>query len=79
MKKRLAVFIDGEIIRVARERAAEEGRSLDRLIRDALVWYLANKGPFQKGREHADQLFCGRPMRLGRRQFREIINADAFE
>jgi hypothetical protein len=43
MKKRLSAFIEEEVFRHAKKRAAQEGRSLCALIQDALVSYLSKK------------------------------------
>ena len=42
MKRRVKVLIDAEILRLAKKRAAEEGRPLGELIQEALANYLAN-------------------------------------
>jgi len=48
-KKRVSILIEEEVIRHAKKRAAQEGRSLSDLTQDALVSYLSEKVP---------ELFC---------------------
>jgi hypothetical protein len=79
MKKRLFIFIEEEIIRHAKQRAAQDGRPLGDLIQDALVSYLSNKDQIQRTREDAYQLFCDRPMRLSNKQLKDILEVDGNE
>ncbi len=79
MKKRVAVFIEEEVIGQAKRRAAEEGRPLSDLIRDALVSFLSSKVPDSRRREKAYQLFCEQPMRLSRKQFKEVLKEETFK
>ena len=79
MKKKVGTLIDEEVIRHAKRRAAEESRPLSDVIQDALVSYLSDKVPDHKKRENAYQLFCGQPMRISRKQFKEILDEDAWD
>ena len=79
MKKKVGTLIDEEVIRHAKRRAAEESRPLSDVIQDALVSYLSNKVPDPKKRENAYQLFCGQPMRISRKQFKEILEEDTWD
>ena len=79
MKKKVGTLLDEEVIRHAKRRAAEEGRPLSDVIQDALVSYLSDKVPDPKKRENAYQLFCGQPMRINRKQFKEILEEDAWD
>ena len=40
MKQKIGTLIEEDIMRLAKRRAAEEGRSLSSLIQDAIVRYL---------------------------------------
>jgi hypothetical protein len=79
MKKKVGTVLDEEIIRHAKRRAAEDGRPLSDVIQDALSSYLSNKVPDPKKRQKAYQLFCERPIRISRSQFKEILEEDAWE
>ena len=79
MKKRVAILIKEEVIRRAKRRAAEEGKTLSDVIQDALVSYLSDKVPDAKKRENAYQLFCGQPMRISREQLKKITEADTYK
>ena len=78
MKKKVGIILDEEIIRQAKRRAAEEGRRLSDVIQDALASYLSDKGLDPKKREKAYQLFCERPIRISKNQFKEILEEDAW-
>jgi hypothetical protein len=79
MKKKVSILIEGGVIRHANQRAAEEGRPLSGAIQDALISYLSEKILDPQKRQKAYQLFCEQPMRISREQFREIMEADAYE
>jgi hypothetical protein len=79
MKKKVGTLIDEEVIRHAKRRAAEEGRPLSDVIQDALVSYLSDKVSDPKKRDNAYQLFCGQPMRISRKQFKEILEEDVWD
>ena len=79
MKKKVGTLLDEEVIRHAKRRAAEEGRPLSDVIQDALVSFLSDKVPDPKKRENAYQLFCGQPMRISRKQFKEILEEDVWD
>jgi hypothetical protein len=79
MKKKVGTLLDEEVIRHAKRRAVEEGRPLSDVIQDALVSYLSDKVPDPKKRENAYQLFCGQPMRISRKQFKEILEEDPWD
>ena len=79
MKKRVNILIEEKVIRHAKMRAAEEGRSLSDLTQDALVSYLSGKVPDPRKREEAYQLFCERPMRLTKNQLKKILEVNGNE
>jgi hypothetical protein len=79
MKSKIGIRIDEEVIRHAKRRAAEEGRPLSNVIQEALVSYLGNKVPDPRKREKACQLFCGQPMRISKKQFKEIMGDEAWD
>jgi hypothetical protein len=73
MKKRVSILIEEEVIGQARRLSVKEGRPLSDVIQDALVSYLREKVPDPRKREEAYQLFCEQPIRLSRKQFKEIL------
>ena len=78
MKKKIEILLDEKIIRHAKRRAADEGRPLSDVIQDALASYLSDKALDPKKREKAYQLFCERPIRISKDQFKEILEEDAW-
>ena len=79
MKKKIGTLIDQKIMRLAKRRAAEEGRPLSDLIQDALVQYLSPDAATAKEREIAFHMFCERPLKLTLEQFRQVIEEDAWD
>jgi hypothetical protein len=79
MKKRVSILIEEEVIGNAKKRAAQEGRPLSDLTQDALLVYLTRKVPEPQKRKNDYQVFCKQPMRITKKQFKKIIEVDAYE
>jgi hypothetical protein len=79
MKQKIGTLIEEDIMRLAKRRAAEEGRPLSDLIQDALVQYLSPSAASVKEREIAYHLFCERPLKLSPEQFRQVMEEDAWD
>ncbi|MDH5564613.1 MAG: hypothetical protein OEY91_13455 [Nitrospirota bacterium] len=79
MKQKLGTLLEEKVMRLAKRRAAEEGRPLNELIEDALVQYLAGKRPPTREREMAYHTFCERPLRLTSGQFRQVLEEDIWD
>jgi len=75
MKRKIGTLI----VKLAKHRAADEGRPMSDLIQDALVSYLSKSIPKPREREAAYQIFCERPIKLSNDQFRGILEEDALE
>lgn len=79
MKQKVGTLLEGEVIRRAKRRAAQEGRPLSDLIQDAVEKYLNAQLGEPSRREAAFELFCMRPMRLAPEQFRAVLEEDAWD
>jgi hypothetical protein len=79
MKRKLGTLLEEKVMRLAKRRAAEEGRPLNELIEDALVQYLGGKRPPAREREMAYHTFCERPLRLTPGQFRQVLEEDLWD
>jgi hypothetical protein len=77
MKRKVAILLEEEIIKLAKDRAIEEGRSLSEVIQESIVHCSANKVSDPRQRKKADQLFCERSMRISKQQFKEILEEDS--
>ncbi len=71
-------MIEEDVVRMAKHRAADEGRSLSGLIQDALESYLSTTDVEPAKRDAAYQLFCERPMKLTPGQFKAVLEGDAW-
>jgi hypothetical protein len=78
MKKRVSILIEEEVIRNAKRLSVKERRLLSEVIQDALVSFLNSEVPDLRKRKKAYQLFCGQPIRLSRKQFKEILREENF-
>jgi hypothetical protein len=79
MKRKIGTLIEEEVIKLAKRRAAEENRPLSDVIQDALVSYLSGRAPHPRARDEAFRLFCERPIRVSREQFKEVLEEDLWE
>lgn len=78
MKQKVGTLIEQDVMRLAKRRAAEEGRPLSDLIQDALVQYLNTGAANSKERELAYHLFCERPFKLLPEQFQQVLDEDTW-
>jgi hypothetical protein len=79
MKKKIGTLIEENTMRLAKRKAAEEGRSLSDVIQDALEEYLRKKAAAPKERKMAFQLFCERPMKIPLEQLRYVLEEDMWD
>lgn len=79
MKQKIGTQIEEEIMRLAKRKAASEGRSISDLIQDALVQYLSMGASSPKERDMAYQVFCDRPFKLKPEQFRQVLEEDVWD
>ncbi|MBW1895893.1 MAG: hypothetical protein JRI47_02435 [Deltaproteobacteria bacterium] len=79
MKRKIGTLIEEEVIKLAKHKAADEGRPLSDLIQDALVSYLSKGVPKPRERDAAYQIFCERPLKVSREQFQQIFEEDAWD
>lgn len=79
MKKKIGTLIEENTMRLAKRKAAEEGRSLSNLIQDALVEYLRKEAANPKERKMAFRLFCEQPMKIPPEQLRYVLEEDTWD
>jgi hypothetical protein len=79
MKKKIGTLIEESTMRLAKRKAAEEGRSLSDVIQDALVQYLRKEAATPKERKMAFHLFCERPMKITPKQLRYVLEEDTWD
>ena len=78
MKQKIGTIIEEDIMRLAKRKAAEEGRPLSELIQDALVQYLRKGAATPKERKMAFHLFCERPMKISEEQLVYVLEEDMW-
>ena len=78
MKQKVGTVLEGDILKRAKLRAAEQGRPLSDVIQDALERYLSEGVPEPARRDAAYQLFCERPMRLAPEQLKAVLEHDSW-
>jgi len=79
MKKKVGTVIEENTMRLAKRKAAEEGRSLSEVIQEALVQYLRKEAATPKERRMAFHLFCEQPMKVPPEQLRYVLEEDMWD
>jgi len=79
MKRKVGTLLEEKVFRLAKRCALEEGRPLSDVIQESIVHYFNNRVSDPKKRERAYQIFCEQPMRIGKQQFKEILEEDVWE
>ena len=79
MKKKIGTLIEDKTMRLAKRRAAEEGRPLSDVIQDALAQYLSKQAATAEEREKAFRIFCERPMKIPTDQLRYVLEEDMWD
>jgi len=78
MKQKIGMLIEKNTLRLAKQKAAKEGRPLSDLIQDALEQYLSQGTASPKERKMAFHLFCQRPMKVSQKQLRYLLAEDMW-
>jgi hypothetical protein len=78
MKQKISIVMDEEIVRLAKERAAKEQRTLSQLIQETLVRQFRKETPTPAERRLAYTLFCEQPMKIPAGQLRYILEEDMW-
>ena len=78
MKQKIRTLIEKGTLRLAKQKAAKEGRLLSDLIPDALEQHLRKGAATPKEREMAFHLFCERPMKISPKQLRYVLDEDMW-
>lgn len=78
MKQKIGTVLDRNVLLRAKLHATERGQALSQVIQDALEQYLAQGSPAPTRREAAYELFCNQPIRLAPRQFKALLEHDAW-
>ena len=79
MKRKVGTLLEEEVFKLAKRRALEEGRPLSDVIQESIVHYLSNRVPDPMKRERAYQIFCERPRRISKQQFKEILEENVWD
>jgi hypothetical protein len=78
MKQKISAPIEKGTLRLAKRKAAQEGRRLSDLIQDALEKYLSKGAATPKERKMAFHLFCKRPMKISQEHLRYVLDEDMW-
>ncbi len=76
MKRKIGTLIEEDVVRMAKRRAAEEGRPLAEIIQDALVGYLGRTGVDLETRRGALARLLDDPLRLDEVELERVLDVD---
>jgi len=79
MKRKVGTLLEDEVMRAAKRQAAVEKRSLSDLIQDAIRQYLRRQPATSTERRMAYQVFCDQPMRVSKRQLRQMLEENLWD
>ena len=79
MKTKVGTVLDKEIVQRLKIQAAEEERSMNEIIYDALVHYFQKQQLKKDLRREAVDRLCTRPFKLSLQEINEILEEDYFE
>ena len=79
MKQKVGTLIEEGIMRLAKRKAAEEGRRLSFVFQDALKQYLRTDAATPKERKLAFHLFCEQTMKISPEQLRYVLEEDMWD
>ena len=78
-KKKVGTLLDDTLLRQAKKRAAEEGRSLHSLIGEAISEYITHAPADREKRTAAFRTFCSQPIHLTGKQFQTVLESDPLD
>jgi hypothetical protein len=79
MKQKISARIEERIVRLAKRKAAKEGRTVSKPVQKALEQYLwQGAAASPKERKKAFHLFCERPMKIPSAQLRYVLDEDIW-
>jgi len=77
VKRKVGILLEEGVLKLAKHRALEEGRPLSDVIQESIVHYLNNRVSDPKKKERAYQIFCERPMRISKQQFKDVSSQES--
>lgn len=78
MKRKVGTLIEESVVKMAKRRAAEEGRPLAEVIQDALVGYLQRSSADLDSRRSALARLLGDPLRLDDHELALLLENDVL-
>lgn len=78
-KEKVGTILDKEVVRIIKERALKEGRTISDIIQDAILKYSDADVVKLEIRRKAVKNFCSRPFNLKTSELNELMNEDYYE
>jgi len=78
-KRKVGTILDESVIRIIKERALREGKTMSDIIQEAVVEYAVKEDIGLKERREALKSFLSSPFKISDEQFRESLDADIYE
>jgi len=79
-KRKISAILDESVIRIIKERALREGKTMSNIIQEAVVEYAA-KGDttIKETGEAARRLFSGKPFNVSFEETQELMEWDMYD
>lgn len=78
-KEKFGTILDKDVVRMIKERALKEGRTISDVIQDAVLKYGETDVAKLEIRIRAVRNFCSRPFNLKTYELKELMNEDIYE
>ncbi len=78
-KEKVGTILDKEVVRMVKERAVKEGRTISDIIQDAILKYNNIDVARTEIRIQAAKRFCSKPFNLKTSDLNGLLNEDYYE
>lgn len=79
-KRKVGTILDESVIRIIKERALKEGKTMSDIIQEAVVEYaVKEENTLKERREAARRLFEGTPSKLSLKELQELMEWDMYD
>lgn len=78
-KEKLGTVLDAELVKMLKETALREGRTISDVLADAIVYYNSKHLSNKSSRLKALEEFCSTPFDINAKELQELIDVDFYE
>ncbi|NUM72432.1 MAG: hypothetical protein HUU43_16425 [Ignavibacteriaceae bacterium] len=78
-KEKLGTILDKDVIRLIKERALKENKTISEIIQDSVLNHSDTETFSMEIRKQALERFCSKPFSLSKNEIEEILNEDYYD